>query len=161
MQVSFPTAVGTDLAETDRLVRRAEDFMATLPEIQRVMATASIGRGSFFITLVDPKDRKKTQAEVADTITSELKRYPGIGRVNYIRNAVKATIDAYDGETRMYVFAPDDPIIAAYQRLFPDLFRGADKMPEYVRRLVESAHGFDDSQHRSDNPQRGQRFGDR
>ena len=42
-----------------------------------------------------------------------------MGRVNYIRNAVKATVDAYDGETHLYVFAPDDPIIASYQRLFP------------------------------------------
>ena len=32
-----------------------------------------------------------------------------IGRVNYIRNAVKATVDAYDGETHLYIFAPDDP----------------------------------------------------
>ena len=37
---------------------------------------------------------------------------PDIGRVNYIRNAVKATVDAYDGETHLYIFAPDDPIIA-------------------------------------------------
>ena len=59
---------------------------------------------------------------------------PDMGRMNYIRNAVKATIDAYDGETHMYVFAPDDPIIAAYQRLFPDLFRSADKMPADLRR---------------------------
>ncbi len=59
---------------------------------------------------------------------------PDRGRMNYIRNAVKATVDAYDGETHMYVFAPDDPIIAAYQRLFPDLFRSADKMPADLRR---------------------------
>ena len=59
---------------------------------------------------------------------------PDMGRMNYIRNAVKATVDAYDGETHMYVFAPDDPIIAAYQRLFPDLFRSADKMPADLRR---------------------------
>jgi hypothetical protein len=54
-----------------------------------------------------------------------------IGRVNYIRNAVKATVDAYDGATRLYVFAPDDPIIAAYQHLFPDLFlpASADAAP--------------------------------
>ena len=44
---------------------------------------------------------------------------PDMGDVNYIRNAVKATIDAYDGTTRLYIFAPDDPIIRAYQRLFP------------------------------------------
>jgi uncharacterized membrane protein (UPF0182 family) len=56
------------------------------------------------------------------------------GRINYIRNAVKATIDAYDGETHFYVFAPDDPIIAAYWKLFPDLFRPAEAMPADLRR---------------------------
>jgi uncharacterized membrane protein (UPF0182 family) len=56
-----------------------------------------------------------------------------IGRVNYIRNAVKATVDAYDGETHLYVFAPDDPIIGSYQRLFPDLFRPASEMPSGLR----------------------------
>jgi uncharacterized protein len=59
---------------------------------------------------------------------------PGIGRLNYIRNAVKATIDAYDGETHLYVFAPDDPLIAAYQRLFPALFRPSAEMPDDLRR---------------------------
>jgi uncharacterized membrane protein (UPF0182 family) len=57
-----------------------------------------------------------------------------MGRLNYIRNAVKATVDAYDGETRLYVFAPDDPIISAYQRLFPDLFRSSGEMPADLRR---------------------------
>jgi uncharacterized membrane protein (UPF0182 family) len=56
-----------------------------------------------------------------------------MGRINYIRNAVKATIDAYDGETRLYVFAPDDPIINAYQHLFPDLFHPAAEMPAGLR----------------------------
>jgi len=59
---------------------------------------------------------------------------PQIGRLNYIRNAVKATIDAYDGETHLYIFAPDDPIVAAYQRLLPDLFRAASDMPADLRR---------------------------
>lgn len=58
----------------------------------------------------------------------------GVGEVNYIRNAVKATIDAYDGETRLYIFAPDDPIIQAYQRLFPTLFHAASEMPADLRR---------------------------
>ena len=56
-----------------------------------------------------------------------------MGRVNYIRNAVKATVDAYDGETHLYIFAPDDPVIAAYQRLFADLFRPASAMPADLR----------------------------
>jgi hypothetical protein len=56
-----------------------------------------------------------------------------LGEVNYIRNAVKATIDAYDGETRLYIFAPDDPIIRAYQALFPKLFHAASEMPADLR----------------------------
>ena len=57
----------------------------------------------------------------------------GIGNVNYIRNAVKATMDAYDGDTRLYIFAPEDPIIRAYQRLFPALFHPASEMPADLR----------------------------
>lgn len=56
-----------------------------------------------------------------------------MGRINYIRNAVKATVDAYDGETHFYVFAPEDPIIAAYQQLFPDLLLPASQMPADLR----------------------------
>src|SRR5271157_4408401 len=57
-----------------------------------------------------------------------------IGSLNYMRNAVKATIDAYDGETHFYVFAPDDPIINAYQSLFPELFLPNSQMPADLRR---------------------------
>ncbi len=57
----------------------------------------------------------------------------GDGRVNYIRNAVKATVDAYDGETHLYVFAPDDPLIGAYRRLFPSLFKSESEMPADLR----------------------------
>ena len=59
--------------------------------------------------------------------------WPGIGHLNYIRNAVKATVDAYDGETHLYLFAPDDPLIAAYQQLFPDLFLPSSRMPADLR----------------------------
>jgi uncharacterized membrane protein (UPF0182 family) len=44
------------------------------------------------------------------------------GDANYIRNSVKVTIDAYDGTTTFYVVDPEDPIIQAWQRVFPDLF---------------------------------------
>ncbi len=55
------------------------------------------------------------------------------GRVNYMRNAVKATIDAYDGVTRLYVFDETDPIIRAWQRIFPKLFTPAAAMPADLR----------------------------
>jgi uncharacterized protein len=53
---------------------------------------------------------------------------------NYIRNAVKATVDAYTGEISLYVFDPSDPIIQVYQNLFPKLFRPASEMPADLRR---------------------------
>jgi uncharacterized membrane protein (UPF0182 family) len=50
--------------------------------------------------------------------------------INYIRNSVKAVVDAYEGTVTLYVFEPDDPIIAAYQQIFPRLFRARSEMPE-------------------------------
>ncbi|HWQ56367.1 MAG TPA: UPF0182 family protein [Bryobacteraceae bacterium] len=57
----------------------------------------------------------------------------GVGEVNYIRNSVKATIDAYDGSTNLYIFAPNDPIILAYRNLFPGLFKPESEMPADLR----------------------------
>ena len=56
--------------------------------------------------------------------------------VNYVRNAVKATIDAYDGTTTIYVFEETDPIIQAYRNLFPDLFKDKSEMPASPRQHV-------------------------
>jgi uncharacterized protein len=54
-------------------------------------------------------------------------------RVNYIRNSVKATIDAYDGTTTLYLWDDTDPIIRAYSALFPDLFTHKSEMPADLR----------------------------
>ena len=56
------------------------------------------------------------------------------GGANYIRNAVKATVDAYTGKIALYVFDPGDPIIQAYQNLFPTLFQPSSRMPADLRR---------------------------
>jgi len=56
--------------------------------------------------------------------------------INYMRNSVKVVIDAYDGTTTFYVFDTDDPIIAAYRRIFPSLFKDAATMPADLRKHV-------------------------
>jgi uncharacterized protein len=56
-----------------------------------------------------------------------------VGDVNYMRNAVKATVDAYDGETLIYIFDPSDPIIRAYQQIFPRLLLPFSEMPADLR----------------------------
>ena len=56
--------------------------------------------------------------------------------INYMRNSVKVVIDAYDGTTTFYVFDAEDPIIAAYRRIFPSLFKDAALMPAGLRKHV-------------------------
>jgi uncharacterized membrane protein (UPF0182 family) len=57
-------------------------------------------------------------------------------RINYMRNSVKVVIDAYDGTTTFYAFDSQDPIIAAYRRVFPGLFKAAAAMPADLRKHV-------------------------
>ncbi len=56
--------------------------------------------------------------------------------VNYVRNSVKVVIDAYDGTTTFYVFDTEDPVLTAYRRIFPGLFRDAASMPAGLRKHV-------------------------
>lgn len=50
--------------------------------------------------------------------------------LNYIRNSVKITVDAYDGTMRFYVADPSDPIIRAWQGVFPGIFEPISAMPD-------------------------------
>lgn len=64
-------------------------------------------------------------------------RYPysePAGRMgNYMRNSVKAVVDAYNGTVTFYLSYPDDPIIRAYAKIFPGLFEPLEAMPEDLR----------------------------
>ena len=55
---------------------------------------------------------------------------------NYLRNSVKAVVDAYNGSVTFYVFGTDDPIIKAYRKMLPALFRDRSEMPENLRRHI-------------------------
>ena len=67
--------------------------------------------------------------------TSE--RYPYAaragGRISYIRNSVKVTVDAYHGTTVFHLLDPDDPIAATLGRAFPGLFTPLAEMPDDLR----------------------------
>jgi uncharacterized protein len=55
---------------------------------------------------------------------------------NYLRNSVKAVIDAYNGSVTFYVFDQRDPIIRAYQKVLPEMFKDASEMPENLRHHI-------------------------
>jgi uncharacterized protein len=58
------------------------------------------------------------------------------GQLNYIRNSVKAVIDAYHGNVEFFVAEPNDPVVLAYGRIFPGLFKALEQMPEDLRRHI-------------------------
>jgi uncharacterized protein len=73
---------------------------------------------------------------VSDSYPYSTHYHLGRDLINYVRNSVKVVIDAYDGTTTFYVFDSEDPIIAAYRRIFPSLFRDAAMMPPGLRKHV-------------------------
>ena len=52
---------------------------------------------------------------------------------NYIRNSVKVVIDAYNGNTDYYIVDDTDPIAQTFKKIYPDLFKDFEKMPEGIR----------------------------
>jgi uncharacterized membrane protein (UPF0182 family) len=64
-----------------------------------------------------------------------LKRFK-IKRLNYIRNSVKITIDAYSGAVSFYVIDETDPIIKTYSSIFPDLFKPFNEMPADLKKHI-------------------------
>lgn len=74
---------------------------------------------------------------------TESSRYPfarhlslGSRQINYMRNSVKAVVDAYNGSVTFYVFDEEDPVIRSYRNMFPSLFTDAAQMPSFLREHV-------------------------
>jgi uncharacterized membrane protein (UPF0182 family) len=69
-------------------------------------------------------------------------RMGNMGVFNYIRNSVKASVDAYDGHVNMYVFDESDPLIRSWRAIFPQLFKSGADMPETLRVHVRYPESF-------------------
>lgn len=54
---------------------------------------------------------------------------PGENRFNYIRNSVKVVVNAYNGTVRFYIADPSDPMIATWQKAFPEMFLPLADLP--------------------------------
>ena len=62
--------------------------------------------------------------------------------LNYMRNSVKITVDAFTGDLRFYVWDESDPIIRTYARIFPTMFHSQQDMPESLRSHVRYPQDF-------------------
>jgi|TARA_B100001971_G_scaffold202585_1_gene216510 hypothetical protein len=56
--------------------------------------------------------------------------------INYIRNAVKVVVDAYNGNIDFYIVDGEDPLIQNYAKIFPELFKDFEDMPDGLKEHI-------------------------
>jgi uncharacterized membrane protein (UPF0182 family) len=67
---------------------------------------------------------------------------PYQGDFNYIRNSVKAVVDAYEGTVTLYIAEPNDPVVRTWAAIFPDLFKPIEEMPASLREHIRYPEGL-------------------
>jgi multidrug efflux pump len=86
LMIRLQTAVGANMEETDRVFRRAEQYLMAQPEVTRVfgnvggMGGGSVNSGIVFVTMIPPSERV-SQQEFSARIRKELNSYPGVRAV--------------------------------------------------------------------------------
>ncbi|KFE70482.1 efflux RND transporter permease subunit [Hyalangium minutum] len=86
LMIRLQTAVGSSLEETNQLFQKAENYLATRPEVTRVFAVvggmggSGVNTGNLMVTLVPP-DQRMPQAELQQIVRKELNSYPGLRAV--------------------------------------------------------------------------------
>jgi len=68
----------------------------------------------------------------AYTVTDRYPYATRYGDINYMRNSVKVTVDAYEGSVAFYVMMPEEPIVRTLASVFPGLFRPRSQMPAAI-----------------------------
>ncbi len=78
-----------------------------------------------------------SQRESLETMTADALQNNDTGfqtlptdEINYLRNSVKATVDAYDGTVTLYEWDEQDPILKAWEQVFPDVVQPKDSIPD-------------------------------
>ncbi|OGT98457.1 MAG: hypothetical protein A2X80_06200 [Geobacteraceae bacterium GWB2_52_12] len=64
------------------------------------------------------------------------------GGINYMRNSVKAVVDAYDGSVNFYISDPNDVLVKVYAQVFPELLKPMSAMPADLRKHIRYPHQF-------------------
>ena len=88
------------------------------------------GRLKWIIDAYTTSDRYPYSEAVAHEQKTELIRDRDI---NYVRNPVKVVVDAKDGTIQFYVIDEDEPVLATYRKIFPDLFQSTQSIPNQIK----------------------------
>lgn len=121
-----------ELAERDRITyrRRVLDRVRALAPFLHVPQTVDpqpVISGGRIVWLVDAYT---ASVHYPLAPAGELGGFP----VRYVRNSVKATVDALTGEVRLYRVDARDPMLSTFAGLFPGLFRPVEQMPADLQR---------------------------
>jgi uncharacterized membrane protein (UPF0182 family) len=81
-----------------------------------------------------PLAEKKSLQEMTSDAVSPRSAYATLptDQINYMRNAVKATVDAYDGTVKLYEWDTTDPILKVWKKAFPGMVEDKSAIPEGV-----------------------------
>ena len=91
------------------------------------------GQQDFWQVPPDPRLSASRNADMNQVVTdSQTKAGDAanhrVAQANYLRNGVKATVDAFDGSVTLYAWDTDDPILAAWQEVFPQALKPASEI---------------------------------
>lgn len=79
-------------------------------------------------------DVQSLSTAIVDTYTDP--PLVALDQINYIRNSVKATVDAHTGEVVLYAWDDEDPILKSWQKIFPSTLKPASEMSQQLSEHV-------------------------
>jgi uncharacterized membrane protein (UPF0182 family) len=82
--------------------------------------------------------RTSFEAATFDSVSNQANQFanPLSRNVNYVRNSVKATVDAYDGTVSIYAWDENEPLLRTWDTAFPGIIKPLSEMPESVKNHV-------------------------
>lgn len=138
-QFGDPNIVLTDLKPESRIL-----FYRTVQErVSRVLPFLRLDHDPYVVI----HQGRLVYIQDAYTVSSrypyaEIQRSGMFAGQNYIRNSVKAVVDAYNGTVDFYVADPSDPIIQTFAKVFPGTFKGLDEMSADLRAHLRYPEGL-------------------
>jgi uncharacterized membrane protein (UPF0182 family) len=132
---SFKVLLSEDLTAESRIIynRRIVDRVTTIAPF------LSYDRDPYLVIA----DGRLCWILDAYTLTGQYPYSTGTeGGFNYIRNSVKAVVDAYHGTTTFYLSEPSDPLALTIGKIFPGLLRPMAELPAGLRRHVRYPEGI-------------------
>jgi hydrophobe/amphiphile efflux-1 (HAE1) family protein len=127
LMIRVQSAVGSDLAEMDRLIKQAETVVLGRPEVVRAFTAiggnegGGVNTGRFFVTLKEPRDRKLSQADFAMVMRKQLNSIPGLKAM--VQDLSQSGFTAQRGfPVELSVQGPEwGPLVASSQKVMADL----------------------------------------